>query len=147
MTPRAESVVLANLDVVGVAGLERRPASLVFVHGMWGGAWVWEHWLPFFAARGWDGYAINLRGRAGSRPVADIGRVPLADYIEDVAAVARQLGDVVVVGHMVPLGPRWQQVARDVAAWLAALTEQGPHDMPRVAQSSRPRHESAMLST
>jgi pimeloyl-ACP methyl ester carboxylesterase len=97
---RAESVVLAGLDVVRVRGTGRpRPAALLFVHGMWGGAWVWERWLPFFAARGWDGYALNLRGRAGSRPVADIGRVPLADYIEDAAAAARRLGDVVVVGH------------------------------------------------
>ncbi len=100
MTLRAEPVVLGGLDVVRVRALGRpRPAPLLFVHGMWGGAWVWERWLPFFAARGWDGYALNLRGRAGSRPVADIGRVPLADYIDDAAAVARRLGDVVVVGH------------------------------------------------
>ena len=100
MTARGESIVLGGLDVVRVRALGApRPASLLFVHGMWGGAWVWERWLPFFAARGWDGYALNLRGRAGSRPVADIGRVPLTDYIEDAASVARRLGAVVVVGH------------------------------------------------
>ena len=100
MTAGGESIVLGGLDVVRVRALGRpRPASLLFVHGMWGGAWVWERWLPFFAARGWDGYALNLRGRAGSRPVADIGRVPLTDYIEDAASVARRLGAVVVVGH------------------------------------------------
>ena len=100
MTPRTESLVLGGLDVVRVGAVGRaRPASLLFVHGMWGGAWVWERWLPFFAARGWDGYALNLRGRAGSRSVADVGRVPLADYVEDAAAVARCLGEVVVVGH------------------------------------------------
>jgi len=100
VTARGESIVLGGLDVVRVRALGApRPASLLFVHGMWGGAWVWERWLPFFAARGWDGYALNLRGRAGSRPVADIGRVPLTDYIEDAASVARRLGAVVVVGH------------------------------------------------
>jgi pimeloyl-ACP methyl ester carboxylesterase len=100
MTPRAESIVLGGLDVTRVRAVGRpRPAALLFVHGMWGGAWVWEHWLPFFAARGWDGYALNLRGRAGSRPVADIGRVALAEYVDDAVAVARRLGDVVVVGH------------------------------------------------
>jgi pimeloyl-ACP methyl ester carboxylesterase len=289
---RAESIVLAGLDVVRVAAVgQRRPASLVFVHGMWGGAWVWEQWLPCFAALGWDGYAVNVRGRAGSKPVADIGRVPFAEYVGDVASVARRLGDVVIVGHsmggliaqalaatlnpvavvavtpapprgiwplrsgallvatlrhapallgsrplmpsrrvmtrlalaelsadareavyrrlvpessrlarelalrgvfvdassvrcpmlvvaaardritppsvvrrvarrygatlyeyadlghMVPLEPRWQEVARDVAAWLAAATEGAHHDMSDVAQSSRPRHESAMLAT
>jgi len=100
VTAAGESIVLGGLDVVRVRALgPPRPASLLFVHGMWGGAWVWERWLPFFAARGWDGYALNLRGRAGSRPVADIGRVPLTDYIEDAASVARRLGAVVVVGH------------------------------------------------
>jgi non-heme chloroperoxidase len=100
VTAGGESIVLGGLDVVRVRALgPPRPASLLFVHGMWGGAWVWERWLPFFAARGWDGYALNLRGRAGSRPVADIGRVPLTDYIEDAASVARRLGAVVVVGH------------------------------------------------
>lgn len=115
MSPRAESVVLAGLDVVRVRGAGRpRRAALLFVHGMWGGAWVWERWLPFFAARGWDGYALNLRGRPGSRPVADIGRVPLADYVEDAAAVARRLGDVVVVGHSMG-----GLVAQALAAMLA----------------------------
>ncbi len=100
MRSRAESLVLGGLDVVRVRGAGRpRPAVLLFVHGMWGGAWVWERWLPFFAARGWDGYALNLRGRAGSRPVSDIGRVPFADYLEDSAGVVRRLGDVVLVGH------------------------------------------------
>jgi non-heme chloroperoxidase len=92
--------VLGGLDVVRMSAVgPRRAASLLFVHGMWGGAWVWERWLPFFAARGWDGYALNLRGRAGSRPVTDMGRVALADYVDDAASVARRLGDVVVVGH------------------------------------------------
>ena len=117
MTARAESIVLGGLDVVRVPAIGRpRPASLLFVHGMWGGAWVWERWLPFFAARGWDGYALNLRGRAGSRPVADIGRVPMTDYIEDAASVARRLGAVVVVGHSMG-----GLVAQALAATLAPV--------------------------
>jgi pimeloyl-ACP methyl ester carboxylesterase len=74
VTARGESIVLGGLDVVRVRALGApRPASLLFVHGMWGGAWVWERWLPFFAARGWDGYALNLRGRArapGRSPIS-----------------------------------------------------------------------------
>ena len=113
MTAGGESIVLGGLDVVRVPAVGRpRPASLLFVHGMWGGAWVWERWLPFFAARGWDGYALNLRGRAGARPVADIGRVPLTDA----ASVARRLGAVVVVGHSMG-----GLVAQALAATLAPV--------------------------
>jgi non-heme chloroperoxidase len=100
VTPRAEPVVLGGLDVKRVRAIGRpAPAPILFVHGMWAGAWVWDNWLAFFAARGWDGYALNLRGRAGSRPVADIGRVALAEYVDDAASVARRLGDVIVIGH------------------------------------------------
>ena len=31
-----------------------RPTPLLFVHGAYGGAWEWdEHFLPYFAERGW----------------------------------------------------------------------------------------------
>ena len=28
-------------------------APLLFVHGGFHGAWCWEHYLPYFASRGW----------------------------------------------------------------------------------------------
>ena len=76
-----------------------RPEPVLFVHGMWGGAWMWEPYLDFFAARGWRGYALNLRGHHGSRPVPDIGRVSIHDYVADARAVAETLGRPVVIGH------------------------------------------------
>lgn len=72
---------------------------MLLVHGMWGGAWVWRNYLDFFAARGWDCHALNLRGHHGSRPVADLGRVRLADYVADAAEVAARLEAPVLVGH------------------------------------------------
>jgi pimeloyl-ACP methyl ester carboxylesterase len=95
---RADALVLAGLDVLRVpASAPRRRGALLCVHGLWGSAWVWERWLDRLAGHGWDGYALNLRGR-GARP-EDVARVRLADHVADVAAVARELGDVVVVGH------------------------------------------------
>jgi pimeloyl-ACP methyl ester carboxylesterase len=68
-----------------------------------------------------------------------------------VRRVARRYGATLYeyadLGHMLPLEPRWPEVALDVAAWLAALREEPRHDMSGVAQSSRRRHESAMLAT
>ena len=49
-----------------------RPANaarppVLFVHGYFASATVFEQWLPFFASRGTPAYAVNLRGRADSR--------------------------------------------------------------------------------
>ena len=91
-----------------IAGLKvervtpRAPARanpILFLHGMWGGSWMWDHYLSFFAGRGYTGYALNLRGHHGSKPVDDIGRVPFADYLDDARAVAASIGDPIIVGH------------------------------------------------
>ena len=50
-----------------------RGYPLVLLHGLWAGAWIFEDWLEPAAERGWDVWAPNLRGRAGSRPVAARG--------------------------------------------------------------------------
>ena len=81
-----------------------RPANatrppVLFVHGYFATATVWSMWLAFFAARGVPAYAVNLRGRAGSKPGVDLGRATVGDFIDDAAAVARHLGTPAVVGH------------------------------------------------
>lgn len=76
-----------------------RPYPLVLVHGLWAGAWIFEGWLGPAAARGWDVWAPNLRGRAGSRPVDDLGSVGLADLASDLVDVLSETGPAVVVGY------------------------------------------------
>src|SRR5437762_71803 len=91
-----------------IAGLKvervtpRAPARanpILFLHGMWGGSWMWDHYLGFFAGRGYTGYALNLRGHHGSKPVDDIGRVRFADYLADARAAAAAIGNPIIVGH------------------------------------------------
>jgi pimeloyl-ACP methyl ester carboxylesterase len=95
-----EDVRVGNLVVRHEApATTRRSAPLLLVHGLWGGAWVWDRWLPFAAARGWDTWAIENRGRAGSGPVADLGRVRIADLVGDVREVVAHLGPCVLVGY------------------------------------------------
>ncbi len=77
---------------------EDRP-PILFIHGMWGGAWMWDNYLGFFAARGYTSYALNLRGHHGSQPVADLGRVPFGDYLLDARGVVAGLGNPILVGH------------------------------------------------
>src|SRR5574337_1467325 len=76
-----------------------KPLPLLFVHGMWGGSWCWESHLRIAAEAGWDAWALNLRGHHGSRPVANLGRVGIHDYVQDVLDCLRALGEVVLVGH------------------------------------------------
>ncbi len=75
----------------------RRP--LLFVHGELGGSWVWERYLGYFARRGWEGHALNLRNHYWSQ-TADPARLSFASYTDDVVSVLERLGqNAVVVGH------------------------------------------------
>ena len=76
-----------------------RREPLLLIHGIAGGAWYWEHYLRYFAERGWPTYAVELRGRAGSRPAAEPGRVSLAEYVDDAREMAAALGRPAVIGH------------------------------------------------
>ena len=75
----------------------RRP--LLFVHGELTGSWIWERYLSFFASRGWEGHALNLRNHYWSQTV-DVASTDFETYVEDVVAVVEKLGPtVVLVGH------------------------------------------------
>jgi pimeloyl-ACP methyl ester carboxylesterase len=75
-----------------------RPRVLL-IHGMFGGAWYWEEYQRFLATHGYESHAVNLRGHHGSRPVTDIGRVRIQDYVADALQVARTLDRPIVIGH------------------------------------------------
>lgn len=84
---------------------------VLLLHGLAGGAWYWDRFQRVLAERGHASYAPNLRGHHDSRPVAELGRVSLADYVDDAREVARLIeypaGDgrspytrpPVVIGH------------------------------------------------
>ncbi len=75
----------------------RRP--LLFVHGELTGSWVWERYLSYFAGRGWEGHALNLRHHYWSE-TADIAATDFEAYVDDVVSVMDRLGHgSVVVGH------------------------------------------------
>lgn len=72
---------------------------LLFVHGMWGGSWIFDNYLGVAASHGWDAWAVNLRGHHGSRPVESLATVCLEDYVRDVEDVLDAIGPAIVVGH------------------------------------------------
>lgn len=78
----------------------RYRAPIWFIHGLWTGAWCWRPFGSFLAHRGWEALALDLRGRPESRPAAT-GRIKIADYVEDVVAVAQARGGSapILIGH------------------------------------------------
>lgn len=80
---------------------ESHPAPLLFVHGAWHAAWCWdEHFLNFFADKGYRAMAVSLRGHGSSPAPKSLRACSLADYVEDVSLVAESLPRrPVVIGH------------------------------------------------
>ena len=75
----------------------RRP--LYLLHGELGGSWLWERYLRYFAQRGWEGHALNLRAHFWSE-TADFEELDLESYVDDAVAGYDALDrPAVVVGH------------------------------------------------
>jgi len=76
-----------------------RRKPLLFIHGELAGSWLWERYLAFFASRGWEGHALNLRNHFWSQ-TTDPLTLSFESYVDDVVASLDRLGsDAVAVGH------------------------------------------------
>jgi pimeloyl-ACP methyl ester carboxylesterase len=91
--------MLEVIDKGCVSDSHRVP--LLFVHGAWHAAWCWdEHFLSFFADKGYRALAVSLRGHGGSPTPRRLRDCSFADYVEDVNSVADSLPrGPVVIGH------------------------------------------------
>jgi pimeloyl-ACP methyl ester carboxylesterase len=91
-----------KLEVISRYPVARgHPTPLLFIHGMMHGAWCWDvHFLAYFAQRGFAAHAVNLRGHGNSEGRERLRWTRIADYVEDLADVARQLpSPPVLIGH------------------------------------------------
>jgi non-heme chloroperoxidase len=81
-------------------GAEQR-TPLLFIHGAYMSAHCWEeHFLPWFAARGWPAHAVSLSGHGASRRRDHLDSYSLDDYTRDVAQVVASLPTPpVLIGH------------------------------------------------
>jgi pimeloyl-ACP methyl ester carboxylesterase len=87
--------------------ITRRPAGapratpLLFVHGAYCAAWVWDrHFLPFFADRGYEVHALSLRGHGASTGHELLTFWRLRDYVADLEQAAAALPrPPVLIGH------------------------------------------------
>src|SRR5262245_20695491 len=78
-----------------------QPTPLLFIHGMLHGAWCWDvNFLDYFAQHGFAAYAVNLRGHGNSEGRQKLRWARIADFVEDVADVARKLpSPPILIGH------------------------------------------------
>lgn len=91
------------LEVLAHSPEGRAPhrVPLLFIHGAYTAAWCWEeHFLPWFAERGYATYAVSLSGHGGSRRHSLLDNFSIADYVRDVEAVVAELpAPPVLIGH------------------------------------------------
>jgi len=106
-----------------------RRKPILFVHGMFGGSWVWERHLGYFAGRGWEGHALNLRNHFWSDP-ADPAELSFDTYLEDVVAAASHFGpDVVLAGHGMGALLSLKAAERVKVSGLILLAPELPRDL------------------
>ena len=93
---------------------------LLFVHGAYCGAWVWEeHFLPWFAQRGWHASAVSLEGHGDSRGHAWLAALGIDDFVRNIRAVVEKMPrPPVLIGHSMG------------GFVLQRYLEMYPHDLP-----------------
>jgi non-heme chloroperoxidase len=113
----------------------RRRAPVLFVHGGYCDAWCWQpHFLPWFAARGHDAYAVSLRGHGGSQGHETLFGAGLDDYASDVLRATREIGGApVLVGHSLGAAVVERIVARHPMRGAALLAPLPPSGLVAIA--------------
>lgn len=105
-----------------------RPTPLLFVHGSFADNRCWDdHFLPYFAERGYAAHALSLRGHGRSGGRAGLQLCRLSDYVDDVASVVEGLpAPPVLIGHSMGGMVVQKYLERDAAAAGVALMASVP---------------------
>lgn len=78
-----------------------RPPHLLFVHGSFTDARIWDvNFLPYFARHGYAAHAVSLRGHGLSEGREHLHRWRLTDYVADLTRTVASLpAPPVLIGH------------------------------------------------
>ena len=81
--------------ITRVPKTQTHKTPLLFVHGMWHGAWCWdEFFLPYFADAGYHATALSLRGHAGSEGKITGSSIPPVHREERAGDIRDSLADI-----------------------------------------------------
>jgi pimeloyl-ACP methyl ester carboxylesterase len=80
---------------------QQHPYPLLFVHGGFQAAWCWdEHFLDFFAERGFRVLALSLRGHSSSPADKPLRLCSISDFVDDFCSIANTLApQPIPIGH------------------------------------------------
>ncbi|KAF8989102.1 Alpha/Beta hydrolase protein [Cyathus striatus] len=88
------------------SGVDKAKAPILFVHGGYGSAWCWTHWVSYFSGReGRVVYAVSLSGHGDSTRPPYFHLLPKSYFAKDVLAVLSYISEQahplppVLVGH------------------------------------------------
>ncbi|HEX2727923.1 MAG TPA: alpha/beta fold hydrolase, partial [Beijerinckiaceae bacterium] len=143
MIPGRDGLPALELIEAGPEG-PRTGAPILFLHGAFGGAWMWrEIFMPYFARRGRASLAVSVRGHGNSEGLAELRNWGLSDYLDDIRRVFAELDEApVVIAHS--LGGLLAQmlIGREPMRALALLGSLPPEGLmlesPRLAITDTP---------
>jgi pimeloyl-ACP methyl ester carboxylesterase len=104
--------------------------TIFMIHGMWGGAWVWENYCKFFEQKGYRCVSTTLPFHdvpPEERPDPRLGATSLLDYADALEGEIRRLdAQPIVMGHS--MGGLLSQMlgSRGLAKALVLLTPAAP---------------------
>jgi len=74
--------------------------KVLFIHSSGHGSWMWKNFLSYFAERGYDAWALNLRGHHLAPKVKNWASVGAEEYLEDIKEAVNITGNnIVILGH------------------------------------------------
>ncbi|MCL2589283.1 MAG: alpha/beta hydrolase [Betaproteobacteria bacterium] len=122
----------SSLEIISrlPASHHRHRMPILFVHGAYAGAWCWEeHFLPWFAQRGWAGHAVSLSGHGSSRGRDDLDTFSIDHYVADlVETIATLPAPPILVGHSMGgmvVQKYLEQAAAPAVVLVASVPPQG----------------------
>ena len=129
---------------------DAHPTPLLFVHGGCSSAAIWDdHFLGFFADRGYRATALSLRGHGASSLSQPLNTCSVDDYVNDVRTVATELDlPSVLIGHSMGCWVVLKCLDLNNAAAAGVLLAPGtPKGLRKWALSAFRRHPWLMLRT
>ncbi len=90
-----------HLEIITNKAKKPRGQSLLFIHGMFHGAWCFEeYFLPYFSDLGFDCYAMSLQNHGKSEKKKATWRLRIKDYVADVKQAVDEIGtNPILIGH------------------------------------------------
>ena len=146
--PVSREVLHVSADPDVGDGSGQRP-PLLFVHGASMGAWAWrEYWMPEAASRGYDTYAVSLRGHGRSEGHRRRHRWMMRDYVHDVLQTIVELpAPPVLIGHSMGSVIVEHVVARYPAPAAVLMAPAGDRNGLRAAARIALHHPTDILAS